>query len=110
MDQIFSGLAAIPRHARQVIVATQPFRIPGVSLADKQRVYDRIISYLERRGVPVVLKNHPAEDAGDYAFLGDRVIRVPGKVPLEAMLPGNTEPLIVVSVFSSAGMGCRYDG
>jgi hypothetical protein len=68
-------------------------------------VYDRIISYLETRGVPVVLKNHPAEDAGDYAFLGDRVIRVPGKVPLEAMLPGNTEPLIVVSVFSSAGMG-----
>lgn len=105
MDQIFSGLAANPRHARQVIVATQPFRIPGVSLADKQRVYDRIISHLETRGVPVVLKNHPAEDAGDYAFLGDRVIRMPGKVPLEAMLPGNTEPLIVVSVFSSAGMG-----
>jgi hypothetical protein len=105
MDGIFSGLAEIPGHARQIIVATQPFRIPGVSLADKQRVYDRIISHLETRGVPVVLKNHPAEDAGDYAFLGDRVIRMPGKVPLEAMLPGNTEPLTIVSVFSTAGMG-----
>lgn len=105
MDQVFSGIAEIPRHARQIVVATQPFRIPGVGLADKQRVYDRIISHLETRGVPVVLKNHPAEDAGDYAFLGDRVIRMPGKVPLEAMLPGNSEPLTVVSVFSTAGMG-----
>ena len=105
MNRIFSGLAAIPRHAGQVILATQPFRIPGVSLADKQRVYDRIISHLKTQGVPVVLKNHPAEDAGDYAFLGDRVHRMPGKVPLEAMLPGNTEPLTVVSVFSTAGMG-----
>jgi hypothetical protein len=105
MDQIFSGLAEIPRRNRQVIVATQPFRIPGVSLADKQRVYDGIISHLQAQGRPVVLKNHPAEDADDYAFLGGRVIRVPGKIPLEAMLPGNIEPLTVVSVFSSAGMG-----
>ncbi|MBM4220868.1 MAG: hypothetical protein FJ170_02855 [Gammaproteobacteria bacterium] len=105
MDRIFSGLATIPRHAGQVIVATQPFRIPGVNLADKQRVYDRIISHLQMLGRPVVLKNHPAEDAGDYAFLGDRVIRMPGKLPLEAMLPGNSEPLTVISVFSSAGMG-----
>ncbi len=105
MDRIFSGLTEIPRHTRQVIVATQPFRIPGVSLADKQRVYDRIVSHLQARGRPVILKNHPAEDATDYAFLGDRVIRIPGKVPLEAMLPGNTGPLTVVSVFSTAGMG-----
>ncbi|MCL4778854.1 MAG: hypothetical protein KJ049_01585 [Gammaproteobacteria bacterium] len=105
MDRIFSGMAVIPRHAGQVILATQPFRIPGVNLADKQRVYDRIVSHLQTLGRPVVLKNHPAEDAGDYAFLGDRVIRVPGKLPLEAMLPGNSEPLTVVSVFSTAGMG-----
>ena len=105
VDQLFSDLAAIPRHARQVIVATQPFRIPGVSTTDKQRVYDRIVSHLQAQGKPVVLKNHPAEDAGDYAFLGDRVIRMPGKIPLEAMLPGNTEALTIVSVLSSAGMG-----
>jgi hypothetical protein len=105
MGRIFSDLAAIPWHARQVVLATQPFRIPGVSLADKQRVYERIISHLQTLGRPVVLKNHPAEDAGDYAFLGDRVIRMSGKVPLEAMLPGNVEPLTIVSVFSTAGMG-----
>jgi Alpha-2,8-polysialyltransferase (POLYST) len=105
MDRIFSGLATIPRHAGQIILATQPFRIPGVTLADKQRVYDRIIAHLQALGRPVVLKNHPAEDAGDYAFLGDRVIRMPGKLPLEVMLPGNSEPLIIVSVFSTAGMG-----
>ena len=105
MDRIFSDLATIPRHAGQVIVATQPFRIPGVNLADKQRVYDRIISHLQMLGRPVVLKNHPAEDAGDYAFLGDRVIRMPGKLPLEAMLPGNAESLTIVSILSTAGMG-----
>lgn len=105
MDRIFTGLTAIPRLTRQVLVATQPFRIPGVSVADKQRVYDRIVNHLQALGRPVILKNHPAEDAGDYAFLGDRVSRVPGKIPLEAMLPGNAEPLTTVSVLSTAGMG-----
>ncbi|MCL4791581.1 MAG: hypothetical protein KJ040_05960 [Gammaproteobacteria bacterium] len=105
MERIFSSLATIPRHAQQVIVATQPFRIPGVSLADKQRVYERIVSHIQALGRPVVLKNHPAEDADDYSFLGDRVTRLPGKIPLEAMLPGNTAPPGIVSVLSTAGMG-----
>ena len=38
-------------------------------------------------------------------FSATACIRMPGKVPLEAMLPGNTEPLTIVSVFSTAGMG-----
>jgi hypothetical protein len=105
MEQVFSGLATTPRLARQVVVATQPFRIPGVSLVDKQQVYDRIIRHLQTLQRPVILKNHPAEDADDYAFLGDRVTRVPGKIPLEAMLPGNAGPLTIVSILSSAGMG-----
>lgn len=105
MDRIFGEHVALPRHAQQVIVATQPFRIPGVSIADKQRIYARIISHLQTLGRPVVLKNHPAEDADDYAFLGDQVARLPGKIPLEVLLPGNTEPVIIVSVLSSAGMG-----
>lgn len=105
MDRIFGAYVALPRHAQQVIVATQPFRIPGVSIADKQHIYARIISHLQTLGRPVVLKNHPAEDADDYAFLGDQVIRLPGKIPLEVLLPGNTEPVIIVSVLSSAGMG-----
>ncbi len=105
VDGLFGECAGVTRDARRIILATQPFRIPGVNLADKQRVYDRIVHYLAALGRPVVLKPHPAEDPGDYDFLEGRVARVPGKIPIEVMLIGNAEPVTVLSVLSSAGMG-----
>jgi len=105
MARIFGDFAPISGDADQIIVATQPFGIPGVNDADKQRVFDQIVSYLEAQGRRVVLKVHPAEDPGDYDFLGTRVVRVAANIPLEVMLLGRTTPAVILSVLSTAGMG-----
>lgn len=105
ISRVFRDRAAIAGGVRQIILATQPFGIPGVSKDDKQRVYGRIVNYLSAQGRQVVLKVHPAEDVRDYDFLGDRVIRVPAKIPLEAMLLGSASTQVVLSVLSTAGMG-----
>lgn len=109
VDRTFRARNAIPPDTQQFIVATQPFGIPGASTADKQDIYQRIVSYLQAQGLPVLLKVHPAEDASDYDFLDSSVTRIPGKIPLEAMLLGNLQPPVIVSIFSAAGMGLeRY--
>ena len=105
INQLFGNHAISTSDAQQVILASQPFGIPGVSTADKQRVYGQIVDYLQAHGRPVVLKIHPAEDAGDYGFLGDRVRRAPAKIPLEALLLGATQAPVVLSVLSTAGLG-----
>ncbi|MCB1596136.1 MAG: hypothetical protein KDI87_00335 [Gammaproteobacteria bacterium] len=103
--QLFDAETVSAGEAQQVILASQPFGIPGVTTADKQQVYGQIIDYLQTRGMPVVLKIHPAEDAGDYGFLGEKVRRAPAKIPLEALLLGASRPPIVLSVLSTAGLG-----
>jgi hypothetical protein len=109
------GLAAIRQlcgdhampadHTRLVILASQPFGIPGISTTDKQHVYGRIVEHLQAGRWTVVLKIHPAEDAADYRFLDERVLRAPAKIPLEVLLLGTSRPPVVLSVLSSAGLG-----
>ncbi len=103
--EVFGDRAVLPADTGQIIVATQPFGIPGVNDADKRWVYGKIVDYIVAQGRPVVLKAHPAEGVSEYDFLGDRVTRAPVKIPLEVMLLGSAQPSIILSVLSTAGMG-----
>ena len=75
------GGHALPRMTqRSVILATQPLDVmAGIPLADKQRIYETIVTGLENQGRDVVLKLHPAENESDYAFLYGRVVSAPVK-------------------------------
>ncbi len=101
------GGHALPRMTqRSVILATQPLDVmAGIPLADKQRIYETIVTSLESQGRDVVLKVHPAENAADYAFLHGRAVSAPAKVPVEALILSASEPPVLLSIGSSAGLG-----
>ena len=101
------GGHSLPRMTqRSVILATQPLDVmAGIPLADKQIIYETIVTSLEHRGRDVVLKMHPAENAADYSFLHGRAVSAPAKVPVEALILSAIEAPVLLSVGSSAGLG-----
>ena len=89
-----------------VILATQPLDgMASMSVQDKQTIYETIVSVLASQGREVILKLHPAENPVDYDILQGRVVSAPMKVPVEALILSASEPPLLLSVSSSAGLG-----
>ena len=92
--------------ATSVILATQPIDgMAMISVADKQKIYASIVSFIEAKGYRLILKLHPAEHISDYDFLAGRAVFAPAKVPVEALLLSATDRPTILSVSSSAGLG-----
>ena len=89
-----------------VILATQPLDgLPGLNLKAKQRIYAQIVDYIESHGRTILLKNHPSENTADYESLSEKIILAHNKIPVEALLLGLPDTRVLVSVFSTAGLG-----
>jgi len=88
------------------ILATQPIAVGDLTKSDFDLlIYKKILTHLHDKGIHVVLKIHPREDPERYrnAFPSEQLID--GKVPLELLIFGASEPCDIFSIYSSAGMG-----
>jgi hypothetical protein len=95
-----------PITAQSVILATQPLDgMANIPVTDKQRIYETIATCLEDEGHELILKVHPAENTADYEFLQARTKPTPAKVPIEALVLSASEPPVVLSISSAAGLG-----
>ncbi|MCK8083456.1 glycosyltransferase family 52 [Vibrio sp. 1CM24A] len=89
-----------------VIIATQPISISGMNESGKDiDIYRKMAEYLEDQNCTYAFKVHPRENEDKYknAFPSSKFIK--SKVPLELLVFGSTSSPIVLSVYSSAGMG-----
>lgn len=88
------------------ILATQPLELyKGSSLKGKLALYRLAIQHLTKSGYKVYLKPHPAEDQSEYAAFAEDSSILDNKVPLEVYLCNMTQPALLVSMFSAAGLG-----
>ncbi|CAK1799120.1 hypothetical protein F0248_07570 [Vibrio crassostreae] len=89
-----------------VIIATQPISISGMSdSGDDINVYRSMMEQLEAKNCTYAFKVHPRENEDKYknAFPDSRFIK--SKVPLELLVFSSSNLPIILSVYSSAGMG-----
>lgn len=89
-----------------VIIATQPISISGMSNSGKDiDVYREMVEHLESKNFTYAFKVHPRENEGKYksAFPASNFIQ--SKIPLELLVFASTSSPVVLSVYSSAGMG-----
>ncbi|MCC5519722.1 hypothetical protein BCT65_022120 [Vibrio splendidus] len=89
-----------------VIIATQPISISGMSDSGGDiTVYRRMAEYLEDKKCTYAFKVHPREDEDKYksAFPTSNFIK--SKIPLELLVFSSSSSPVVLSVYSSAGMG-----
>ncbi|MEZ9409309.1 hypothetical protein BCT90_21315 [Vibrio lentus] len=89
-----------------VIIATQPISIAGMNDSGKDiDVYREMVEHLESKNVTYAFKVHPRENEGKYksAFPVSKFIK--SKIPLELLVFASSSSPVVLSVYSSAGMG-----
>ncbi|MEZ8698423.1 glycosyltransferase family 52 [Vibrio lentus] len=89
-----------------VIIATQPISISGMNDSGKDiEIYRKMVEHLESKNCTYAFKVHPRENEGKYKneFPDSRFIK--SKVPLELLVFSSLKLPIVLSVYSSAGMG-----
>lgn len=89
-----------------VIIATQPISISGVSESGHDiTIYRRMAEHLEAQNCTYAFKVHPRENEDKYrsAFPASKFIK--SKIPLELLVFASTSSPVVLSVYSSAGMG-----
>ncbi|MDD1826680.1 alpha-2,8-polysialyltransferase family protein [Photobacterium sp. ZSDE20] len=89
-----------------VIIATQPISISGMSdSGDDINVYRSMMEQLAAKNCTYAFKVHPRENEDKYknAFPDSRFIK--SKVPLELLVFSSSNLPIILSVYSSAGMG-----
>jgi hypothetical protein len=103
---LFGSQAALDDDQPVAILATQRLEVyKGASLDGKLTLYRMTIQHLQNAGYRVYLKPHPAEDQAQYdSFSADSSI-LDNNVPLEVYLCNMTQPALVVSMFSAAGLG-----
>ena len=103
---LFGSQATLDEDQPVAILATQPLELyKGSSLNGKLALYRLTVRHLRISGYTVYLKPHPAEDLSDYAAFTDDSSILDHKVPLEVYLCNMTQPALVVSMFSAAGLG-----
>jgi len=106
IGKIFRTSAMTESSLNTVILATQPLDgLDGISNSAKAGFYEVIIDRLNALGKTVILKPHPKEDAKDYSGLTSKATLVPAKIPLETLIFGSADKIVIVTVISSAGMG-----
>ncbi|MEZ9424116.1 glycosyltransferase family 52 [Vibrio lentus] len=89
-----------------VIIATQPISIAGMNDSGKDiDVYREMVEHLESKNFTYAFKVHPRENEGKYksAFPVSKFIK--SKIPLELLVFASSSSPVVLSVYSSAGMG-----
>ncbi len=89
-----------------VIIATQPISIAGMNNSGKDiDVYRAMVEHLESKNFTYAFKVHPRENEGKYksAFPASKFIQ--SKIPLELLVFTSSSSPVVLSVYSSSGMG-----
>ena len=89
-----------------VIIATQPISISGMSdSGDDINVYRRMAEHLEAKNCTYAFKVHPRENEDKYknAFPNSKFVK--SKIPLELLVFSSSSSPMILSVYSSAGMG-----
>ncbi|WP_210442931.1 glycosyltransferase family 52 [Vibrio crassostreae] len=89
-----------------VIIATQPISISGMSNSGNDiTVYRRMAEYLEDKNCTYAFKVHPREDEDKYKSAFPTSTFIKSKIPLELLVFSSSSTPVVLSVYSSAGMG-----
>ncbi len=89
-----------------ILLATQPVSIGRLTLTNADiDIYREVLAMIREKGLRPVIKVHPRESAPRYERAFNGVPVIAGKVPLELMLFGSREPVKILSIYSSAGMG-----
>jgi len=103
---LFGSQSALKDDQPVAILATQPLELyKGSSIKGKLALYRLTIQHLKKSGYKVYLKPHPAEDQSEYAAFAEDSSILDNKIPLEVYLCNMTQPALVVSMFSAAGLG-----
>jgi hypothetical protein len=103
---LFGSQAALDDDQPVAILATQRLEVyKGSSLDGKLALYRITVRHLQNAGYKVYLKPHPAEDQSEYNSFSDDSGVLDNNIPLEVYLCNTTQPALVVSMFSAAGLG-----
>ncbi|EGU40457.1 MULTISPECIES: glycosyltransferase family 52 [Vibrio] len=89
-----------------VIIATQPISISGMSDSGYDiNIYRRMVEHIEAKNWTYAFKVHPRENECKYksAFPTSNFIK--SKIPLELLVFSSSSSPMILSVYSSAGMG-----
>jgi hypothetical protein len=103
---LFGSQATLDDDQPVAILATQRLEVyKGTSLDGKLALYRITVRHLQNAGYKVYLKPHPAEDQSQYNSFSEDSSILDNNVPLEVYLCNMTQPVLLVSMFSSAGLG-----
>jgi hypothetical protein len=103
---LFGSQAALDDNQPIAILATQRLEVyKGASLDGKLALYRMTVRHLQNAGYKVYLKPHPAEDQSEYNSFSEDSSILDNNVPLEVYLCNMTQPALLVSMFSAAGLG-----
>ncbi|MFA0077649.1 glycosyltransferase family 52 [Vibrio artabrorum] len=93
-------------HLPQVLIATQPISIAGMSKSEVTlKVYQEVVNKLKKDNISYQFKVHPRENEDKYREFFPMATFVDSKTPLELLLFSQRRKLNIVSIYSSAGMG-----
>lgn len=90
----------------KVIIATQPISIGN--MADSEcdiAVFQKMVDYLKCKNHSYAFKVHPRENEMKYRVAFPDADFIESKIPLELLAFSSCESPIVLSIYSSAGMG-----
>ena len=95
---------------KTLIIATQPtlniLKGKLINSSFFHEIYDLIKSKSKSEGFEPVLKLHPKESESDYLFFKEKGVSfLSNKQPLELYLLSSTDPVNIISINSSAGIG-----
>ena len=90
----------------EVIIATQPISIGNMNESECDiAVYKKMVDYLKIKKHSYAFKVHPRENETKYRVVFPDADFIESKIPLELLVFSSCESPIVLSIYSSAGMG-----
>ncbi|MDN3632415.1 glycosyltransferase family 52 [Vibrio lentus] len=90
----------------EVIIATQPISIGNMIESECDiAVFQKIVDYLKFKDYSYAFKVHPRENEMKYRIEFPDTDFIESKIPLELLAFSSCESPIVLSIYSSAGMG-----
>lgn len=90
----------------KVIIATQPISIGNMSESECDiAVFQKMVDYLKIKNYSYAFKVHPRENEMRYRTAFPDASFIESKIPLELLVFSSSEFPIVLSIYSSAGMG-----
>lgn len=90
----------------KVIIATQPISIGNMAESECDiAVFQKMVDYLKFKNHSYAFKVHPRENEMKYRVAFPDADFIESKIPLELLAFSSRESPIVLSIYSSAGMG-----